>query len=197
MKIFYKIILLLTLSACVDVTSGNLQPAPNFRQYQPIYMRVSGIQVIEEYQSSLRSPNAEHLMIYSPADAMQIWVKQRLKAGGGSNTMQVVIKDASVIAKQLPTDSGLIGLIKSEVDREYNARMEVEMRIYGSDSALSKASINVVATRKVTMSENDSVVERDANFRAMLDDMMNSLNAELEKNIFQHLGTYVDYSRNP
>lgn len=195
MKYFF-IPLLLLFSSCVDVSVPAGGPMPNFKRYQPIYMNVSKIEVIEEYKSPMRMPNVEHLMPYSLADAMQIWVKQRMKARGGNKTMQVIIKDASVIEKELPGSNGLFDVFSSTPDREYNARLEIEVRVYG-DAALSEASVNVIATRSLQMNKNDNVSLRDQKFRAMVGEMMTSVNAEMEKNIFQYLGEYVNFSLNP
>lgn len=194
-RFVFPLLSFLALAACNDVSVPQ-SPPPSFRHFQPIYMKVSNIEVVEEYQSPLREPNVEHLMQYSPADAMQIWVKHRLKANGGPYTMQVIIKDASVVGKGLPTKGGLSGLLTSEVDQQYNARIEVEMRIYGA-AALSEASINVVGNRVLTLTENASAHERELKLRAMLNDLMTSMNAEMEKNIFQYLGPYVNYAMNP
>jgi hypothetical protein len=195
MKLRYISFVLLLLSACGDVNPPSY-PAPSFRHFQPIYFKASTIEVIEEYRQPMRAPNIEHLMPYAPADAMQIWVKQRMKASGGGKTMQVIIKDASVIEKKLPTKGGIAGLITVEQDKEYNARLEVEIRVYG-DAALSEASVNVIATRMMTMSEAASVADRNSKFQQLLKDMMATTNAELEKNIHQYLSNYVDYSRAP
>ncbi len=188
--------LLFLLSSCIDLSVPTAGPAPNFKRYQPIYMNVSGIEVLEEYKSPMRAPNVEHTMPYSPADAMQIWVKQRLRAAGGDKTMQVIIKDASVIGKARPNAGGFFNMFSSAPDHDYNARLEVEMRIYG-DAALSEASISVVATRTLEMNQNAGARARDQKFRAMIDEMMTTVNAEMEKNIFQHLGAYVNFSMNP
>lgn len=189
-------LILLALASCMEANVPSSGPAPNFRKYQPIYMKVSSIEAVEDYKSPMREPNVEHLMPYSPADAMQIWIKQRLKASGGANTMQIIIKDASVIAKDLPTKEGVAGLFSNEPDKEYNARLEVEMRIYG-DAALSDASIDVVATRTMRITRDASAASRDAQFRIMLNEMMTTMNAEMEKNIYQHLGPYVNFARTP
>ncbi len=184
------------LGACFDMSAPPPPPSLSFRGYQPIYFNVSSIEVVEEYRSPMRAPNVEHIMPYSPADAVQLWTKQRLRASGGNKTMQVVVKDASVVEKSLPTDGGVVGFFKSEPDREYNARLEVEIRIYG-DAALSEASASVVGTRMLTITESDSVEDRDMKFRGMIKEMMVVMNAELEKNIYQHLGSYVNYAMNP
>ena len=192
----FKLTLLLALSsllAACDTGGGAPVSAPNFKRYQPIYMKVSKIEVLEEYRSPNVAPNVEHMMSYSPADAMQIWVKQRLRAAGGPKTMQVIIKDASVVGQDVPGSDVMFGWGGT---RQYDTRLEVELRVYG-DAALSEASVGVVATRTLKLPASASVATRDQKFRAMIEEMMTTVNAEMEKNIFQHLGSYVNFSMNP
>jgi len=194
MKKLFLLPLLLTMFACDSAPPPG--PSLNFKRFQPIYINVSGIEVVEEYRSPNRYPNVEHEMPYSPADAMQIWVKDRLRTSGGNKTMQVVIKDASVVAQGPAPDGGFLSTFGLGTQRPYDARLEVELRIYG-EASLSEASINVVATRSMTMSDGSSLAARDAAYRNLIHDMMTLLNAEMEKNIFLHLGAYVNFSMNP
>jgi len=196
MKHSFLILALLALGGCYDAAQP-AKPAPiSFRQFQPIYLNVGSIEMVEEYRSPGVAPNVEHDMHLTPADAMQIWTKQRLKATGGTRRMQVVLKDASVMQKDLPTKKGITGVFTVEPDKQYDARLEVELRIYG-DAALSEASVNVIATRMLTMSENLSLAERQQKYRGLLNDLMANMNAELEKNIAQYFVSYVNYSMNP
>ncbi len=191
-KIIYSCVFLLLL-ACEH--PGPPAPGePSFTRYQPIYLHVGSIDLVEEYQSPMKPPNVEHLIPYSPSDAMHIWIKDRLRAVGAENSLQVIIKDASVISTLLPESGGIGGIITLSHDRRYDARLEVEMRIYAGDDAMSKASIDVVATRSVTINEKASLAERSAIFRKMIFDLMESMNAELEKNMYQYFGNYINYS---
>jgi hypothetical protein len=185
---------LLLVSACeTQVPAG---PSLNFKRYQPIYMNVATIEVVEDYKSPNRAPNVEHLMPYSPADAVHIWVKDRLRATAQDKKLEVIIKDASVIDSTPPEPDGFAGVFSIGQTHNYKARLEIEFRIYGA-AALSEASINVVATRDLSMSGNASAATRNLYFREMIFDMMTVVNAELEKNIFEHLGSYVNFSMNP
>ncbi len=183
------IISLLFITACSTEAPQNLH-APNFTNYPRINIDTANIEVIEDYKSPQTAPNIEHLMPYSPADAMQIWVKDRLHATGSSKILQVDIIDASVIATELPKTQGIKGLFTNDQDKRYDARLEVEMRIYG-DSALSEASTNVVITRSTTIPENASVVSRKAAYNQLVLDLTKMLNEKLEKNMRQYLNNYI------
>lgn len=184
------------LSACQSAKPVDYKPL-SFTRYQPIYMAVSDIKLIEEYKSPMKPPNVEHLIPYSPAEAMEVWVKDRLRTVGGNKRVEIIIRDGSVVANELAKQEGFKGFLTVDQDKRYDARIEIEMRVYGDTSAISEASINVNSLRSVTMAENASVSTRNVVFRKMIADLMEGLNAELEKNMYQYLGTYISYSNNP
>lgn len=200
MHLFLKRILPLLAGAFLLASCNSYQGGPtgemSFTRYQPIYLDVSMIENADEYKSPMTLPNVEHLMPFSPTEAMHIWVKDRLRAVGGDKTLQVIIKDASVIETKLPKPGGFTAFFTVHQDKRYDAKLSVEMRIYGEGDAMSLASITANVTRSVTMSESASAAERDAVLYRLTADMMEQMNAELEKNIFQYFGSYISYSHN-
>ena len=189
-KAFFITLIFFAVAACSSPTPPINQQPINFSQYAPINVDVARIDLIEEYKSPFAAPNVEHLMPYSPADAMQIWVKDRLRAKGSAKLAQVSIIDASVVATDLPKTQGIKGLFTNDQDKRYDARLEVEIRIYG-DSALSEASTSVEVTRNITIPENASVNSRKATYNQLVADLMKMLNEKLEKNIHQYLNNYI------
>ncbi len=185
----------MALTQCNSVEPIRYKPL-SFSHYQPIYMAVSNIETIKEYKSPAKPPYVEHLLPYSPTEAMEIWVKDRLRVVGGDPAMQIIIKDASVVSKELPKPPGFKGLITNSQDKEYKARLEVEMRIYGQ-KAMSEASIRVAAERTITVAVNASVDQRQVIFRKMISDLMETINSEAEKNMYMYLPKYISYSQTP
>lgn len=183
-----------TLSACQ--TSAPLQnfAPPSFVKMTPIDMDVTNIEVIDEYEPPLARPHVEQFFATTPTQAMHIWAHDRLHATGRERTLQVVIKDASVVETQLPRTQGLQGVFTNDQAQRYDARLEVELRIYGTSGALAEASITAVATRSQTVAENASVAERERIFNTLLAELMNAMNATLEKNIYEYFGNYISYS---
>jgi hypothetical protein len=189
---------LLALTASLFITACSTpitQPTPtlNFTKYPVINLDVSSIKVIEAYNSPLRPPNIEHLMPYSPADAMQVWIKDRLNTVGSDKLMEITIIDASVIEKDLPKTKGVKGLLTIDQDKRYDARLEVEIRIYG-DAALSEADTSISITRSITIPENASANSREAAYTKMIYDLMEMMNTKLEKNIHEYMNNYINYS---
>lgn len=180
------------------ISAGDYKPL-SFTQYQPIYMAVSSIEIVEEYKSPMRPPYVEHLTPYSPAESIRIWVRDRLRTTGSSRTMQVIIRDGSIMASALPQST--VGRFTNWMpmgggDRRYDAKLEVEMRIYDR-GVISEASIFVTATRSMMLSENAGTGAKSAAFRRMIGDMMEAFNAEMEKNMFMYMANYISYSQNP
>jgi hypothetical protein len=166
-----------------------------FTQYQPIYLAVSSIEIVDDYKPPLKPPYIEHLVPYSPSEALGIWVRDRMHAGGGDKMMQVIIRNSSVrVSGGRPT--GLGGLIPFYGDNLYNAKLEVEMRIYG-ESVISEASIFVNATRSMVLSSTAGDDLRNKAFRKLISDMMDEFNAEMEKNLFMYMGNYISYNQMP
>ena len=195
MRTFTRFFLLLPLLAMAACSSPEIEPRKKlgFKQYPPINLNVASVEVKEEYQSPLSHPNVEQEFRTTPAEAVEIWVNDRIRTTGGSKRLVVIVKDASVTTDALPRTGGFKGMYTIDQKERYNARLEVEMRIYG-EKALSEASINVVATRSDTAAENFSPLERDQLFDRMVHDLMALLNAELEKNFQMYFSAYLDYS---
>jgi hypothetical protein len=188
---FISFLFLFGLAACSSSTPApNTQP-PSFTQYAPINLDVARIDMIEEYKSPFAAPNVEHLMPYTPADSVTLWVKDRLRATGHDKILQVTIKDASVKSIDLPKTQGLTGLFTNDQDKKYDGRLEVEMRIYG-DQPMSLANTSVVVTRSITIPENASPNVRKSAYIQMVQDMLKTLNDKLELNIRSYMGNYIN-----
>lgn len=182
----------LLLASCETVNVPPPHPL-SFKNYSPIYLKVGQIQINDEYQPSRQLPHVEEFIPISPTDATHTWVDDRLRATGGSNTLEVIIHDASVTATPLPQQDGLF---TGSPDKRYDARLTVEMRLY-TGGAMSEASVEAAATRSLTIPGNVSLVQRDAMLHQFIAAMMVSINAELEKNIYKYFAGYIDYSKTP
>ena len=191
-KLTYLVPLALLMAACTHPAP----PAPDtisFTRYQPIYLNVNVIDIDDQYQSPLKPPHVEQLIPISPMDAMHAWIRDRLRAVDTSKSLEIVIKDASVVGEPMqPQDSSFPSLHSSN---RYNAKLDVELRIYGKDDAMSLASIEVTATAAISIDDKASLAQRRALFDQMIFALMDNMNAALEKNIFQYFGSYIDYSR--
>lgn len=192
LKTFGLALVALLLASC-SVVQSDPPPPLSFTRYQPILLNVGTIDFVEEYKSPMKPPYVEHLMPYSPTEAMRIWVKDRIRATGSEHTLQVIIKDARVLATKAEKNSGVLGFMRLTSDKRYDLSLTVEMRIYGRESAMSEASLNVSTTRTIHISDITPVHEKNVRFQQMIADAMESINAELEKNMFSYFGSFITY----
>lgn len=184
----------IVVSSCSDAPPPPPRPKASFARYVPFKLNIAYIDVVEEYKSSGKPPYVEQFFPTSPAQAMRNWAEERIRTVGQSRYMQVLIKDASVKETPLPRTGGVKGVFTRDQAQRYDARLDVEMRIYGDKSALSEASLQVAASRSATIGEDASPAEREALFARMTADLMNMVNAELEKNILAYFSNYIDYT---
>jgi hypothetical protein len=173
-------------------------PAPrqrelSFARYQPIYLDVANVDIDDDYESPMKPPNVEHLIPYSPMDAMHLWIKDRIRTVGTTKSVEIIIKDASVISTPVKDPGGMFPSFHNS--NRYDAKLSVEMRIYASKQAMSLASIDVTATQSFTIDNKASLDERRVIFNKMIFSLMESMNAELEKHIYQYFVSYINYSR--
>lgn len=180
------------LASCNMTPTQQAFPPISFRDSTPIVLNVLTVDVVQEYKPPLAPPNVEHLFPITPAQAMRQWVKDRIKAVGGDHRLEVIIKDASVVENRLALTPGLKGAFTNEQEARYDGRMAVELRIYG-ERIVSEANIEVTANRSRTIDERSSVTQRDRIYYQMTRQMMQDMNAELEKNIYQYFRNYVRY----
>lgn len=191
-KTFLAFTSLVFIFSCTSPISPQIEEI-KFTSSPIINVNVNNIEVVEAYQSPFRAPNIEHLMPYSPADAMHIWVKDRLRAIGSDKLLQVTIVDASVTVSDLPKTKGIKGLFTVDQDKKYDARLEVEVKIYGG-AALSEADTSVIVTRSITIPENANVNSRNAAYTQMIQDMMKMLNDKMEQNMLSYMRNYVSFA---
>lgn len=194
-KIFYRLACIAAIclgSGCANTPDGPSKPL-SFAQYSPIYLSVANVEFVDEYKAPLKAPNVEQEFSTSPLEAVHIWVKDRIRTTGGDGLLQVIIKDGRVVETPLSRTQGIKGVFTNDQAYRYDARLELEMRIYGA-RAISEASLIATATRSETLPENASVASRDALFDRMTRKMMDDMNAELERSMHKYFASYIDYS---
>lgn len=190
-KILFSVLLALSLVACT-----NTPPAPppftiSFADKPAYTLAVGKIDIVEEYKSSFKYPNVEHLFTVNPAESVRIWARDRLREGGGENFAEIVILDASVIEKPLPLNKGIKGAFTNEQAESYDANLAVEVKIFKPGKAIPSAKISVNVSKSTTVAENATVADREKLFNDIITDMAKSLDAQLEQNIGSYLNNYI------
>lgn len=181
------------LIGCQNTPAPASYAAPSFSSLPKLSFNVAKVEVDEEYNSPMRTPNVEHLFPTTPAQAVHIWVNDRIQATGSGGQMLFIIKDASVVETALPVKKGVEGAFTNEQASRYDAKLIVEARIYSQDQAVSTASTDVTITLSRTLPENATLEQHDRLFNEMTNTMMQMFNQQMEQNMGSYFGNYRAY----
>ncbi len=179
------------LTACQQAPAPTALPLIDFSSSPPIAVNASEIRVVENYRSPLQAPHVEHLFPTPPIAAIKRWSEQRLRAAGSKGILEIVVDDASVIEKKLPKTEGMRGFFTDDQAERYDARINVTLRLYSGERAVSDAEGNVSVIRARSINEKATVVERERFFHQMLTDMMQQFDSEAKTRLSQYFSPYL------
>jgi hypothetical protein len=178
-----------TLSGCE--APGRVQlPDLTFQHERPILLAVGTIEFVDRYVPPYAAPNVEHLFPIAPAKAVRNWVKARLSATGASGRARVVLREASVVTKSLPTRGGIAGLFYTEPEQRYDAVVEATIEIL-DERGEKRAFVSTRAERSRSLSEGTTLNERERAWFEITEALMRDFDAEMERAIRRHLGDYL------
>ena len=179
----------LALTAC---SSTEFPPARQPVDYARFAVRLNAasVEVVNDYQPRGSAPNIDHLMDYPPAQAISDWSHQALTAQGASGYVQVHIKDASVVTRQLGKIGGVEGYFTKEQAEELVAHVSVEINGDQRDQKF-QGSVTVEASALQTVPEDASPAVRKGIERQLVDKLMEQFAGKAQLGIRQHLGPLV------
>ena len=182
---------LAALVAACDVPPPATEfPEITYKHRPAIRFDASEIVVERAYTPPLDAPNVDHLMPNPPVVLAIRWAQDRLVAGGQANRVVFRIVDASVVETELQGETGLEGVFTVSQTERYNARLAIEVELF-EDSGYSRAIVKAEAERSVTLPEDASVRERDQVWFKLSEMVMNDLDVELEKSIYQYMAAHI------
>jgi hypothetical protein len=189
MRIIFPIIIFI-LAACSQPAS--LQPVQLNFSGSAYRLNVAEIAIAEEYVSSHHLPHVEYASEVLPADTIKKWIESRLNTAGSANQLEVVIKDASIIKKDVPkAKSGLEGFFTKEQTEEYEGRMEVSLKIYSEKSTLPVAHTEAIVHQLLSLREDATAFDRKNLYNQMTTDLIQALDRELSNNIQRYFSNYL------
>lgn len=149
------------LTACAQTAVQPVQPTLNFSQSAPFVFNARAVEVIDEYRPPLTPNHIERTMPMSPAEGINIWASQRLRANGvGDVVVRVIIENASVTETELPKKGGATGLVGVQRDKMYDGALKIRIEVgslttpqWGNVSAETRFSRSVLTD--ATLNERD------------------------------------------
>lgn len=167
--------------------------APSFRNSPTINLDVAEIRTVDNVQTT-PGKHIENEFPTSPRQALDIWVKDRLRASGTENVLDVLVYQAEATQQDLPLKKGLKGAFTKEPSERYDTVLEVELRVYTPDSNISQAAVRSRATISRELLEGSGPERRKELFAQMVRDLINQLDNSLEQRISENFTRFIKYN---
>jgi hypothetical protein len=177
------------LSGCNISPPEQATPDLTFEQVAPVFLGVSQIRFVDEYQMPMAAPHVEHFFKSPPGTVVKQLVEKQVRATGTEHVLRVVIEDAAVTEKSLKTTPGVEGIFKVEPAVTYNARMALRFEMIDDaapDVILGHA--RVTATRSTTLLEGLSPADRDRAFFTLTEQMMADISRGIQTTVRDTFG---------
>lgn len=181
--------LLFALSAC-ETPATPRYPEITFTHKPPIRLVVSEVRIVDRYEPPLKLPHVEHEFPVTPAEAAKRWARDRLVANGADGVATFSIKEASAVEVPLEKTGGITGLFKTDQSERYDAVLEVELEVQNARGG--RGFVQTRAMRGITVPEDATLNERERVYFEVTEKLLKDFDAEMEKNIGQFLGRFVE-----
>lgn len=182
--------LALGLSSCNTPPPQTDFPEITYKHRPPIRFDVSEVVVERDYTPPLDRPNVDHLMPNPPVVLAIKWVQDRLLADGQAHRLVFRIVDASVVEIPLHDDASLQDMFTVSQSERYDARLAVVVELV-EDSGFTRSIVKAEAERSVTMPEDASLYEREQVWFKLGEMVMNDLESELERSLYQYMAAHI------
>jgi hypothetical protein len=163
-----------------------------FAHLAPINMKVSKVEVVNDYKAQNDGHHVEDRFPVSPAKALEQWVTDRIKPVGGpdSGVLRLVITDGGVLETKLKKDKSITGTFTKQQTHRYNLTAGGRLEIY--DSAGNRQGYSAAkATRTTTTREDVTLNEREEAWFKVTEKLLADFNQVMEDNIQEHLGKWM------
>lgn len=180
------------LAACQSAPPKPAFAALTYAHKGVLRLVVANVDVVTEYNAPMRRPNIEHEMPVLPVETLQRWPRDRLVAAGGAEHFaRFIVREASVKETELPRTAGVRGAITTDQSERYDIVLAAAVEIRQQRANFIEASAEARVTRFRTVKEGISLAERERAWYELLEQSMNDLDAELERQVRTHLARFV------
>lgn len=181
-----------SLGACTtDAPPPRAFAEMRFTAQPPLVFGTQGPEVVSNFRAPLADPHVEHLMPVTPEKAIRTWAADRLQTTGvGSDTLRVMIDDASVIETPLDTEGGVRGFFTDQQDIRYEARAVVAVQIVDARGQV-RAEANTTVQRVRTLSEKASLAEREQMWFELVERLMQDVDSQLSSGIRRYFQDHL------
>lgn len=180
------------LGGCQSAPPQPRFPELTYAHLGAMRLDVARIEIADEYQEPLRPPNVDHLFSTPPERAMRRWATDRLAASGTPDRYaRFVIQDAKVIETDLPRTRGVRGAFTTDQTQRYDLTLKAAIEIREERGNFQTGFATASTSRSRTVAEDISVNDRERVWFEMLEQAMNELNAELDRQIRTNMTRFL------
>lgn len=180
------------LGGCQSAPPSTRSPELTYTHLGAIRLDAERIEIADEYQEPLRPPNVDHLFPTPPERAMRRWAMDRLAASGTPGRYaRFVILDAKVTETNLPRTTGVAGAFTKDQSQRYDLTMSAAVEIREDRGNFRSGFATASTSRSRTVAEDISVNQREKAWFEMLEQAMNELNTELERQVQGNMARFV------
>ncbi len=197
MQLFSKktlyLISILSLFACESKISTPQYAMISFAHISPIYFNVAEIIIRNDYQKITKA--TDNIDEQLPIDLSQIansWAESRLIANGDNGQLIFIIKNASIVEKNLKKTTGLTGILTIDQAQQYNAHISIEIIAKKSNASHSKQAKTAIEVKhSQSVNEKITLNQRSQIWYQMVEKIGIDMDKILDKNIKIYLKDFI------
>jgi len=177
------------LAGCSSDVQSTKFPQITFAHLTPIQLDVTRVDIVRA-ETPVGGKNVEQEMPAKPEAALEQWAHDRLQPVGGNNIAHFIITQASTVEVELPRTPGVRGALTTEPAQRYDGAMEVTLEIVDNKNQ-QLAAVATKVQRSHSVQEGVTLAQREAEWFAMVDNMMQDFNRAFEAQIRNNLTKWV------
>ena len=185
-------VLAVVLAGCQTTPPLARFPELTYGHLGVMRLDVERVDIVSEYQPALRSPNVDHLFPTPPERVMRRWAQDRLAANGTPGRhARFVILDAKVTETNLPRTSGLTGAFTKDQSQRYDLSLSAAIEVREDRGNFRTGYATASTSRSRSVREDITVNDREKVWFEMLEQAMNELNAELDRQVKANMTRFL------
>jgi hypothetical protein len=185
-------ILVTALAGCSTTPPPQRFPELTYGHLGVMRLDVERVEIASDYQAPLRPPNVDHLFPTPPERVMRRWAQDRLAANGTPGRYaRFVITDAKVTETNLPRSTGITGAFTKDQSQRYDLSMSAAIEIREDRGNFRSGYATASTSRSRTVREDITINDREKLWFEMLEQAMNELNTELERQIKGNMARFL------
>jgi len=185
--VFVALIAALMLAGCAKSLPPAEPPQFSFTGAPPFNVKGTNVIIENAYVPPGSLPSVENAYRTTPADIARAWARDKLRPKGDVGRVVVRIVEASVVEEGLPTQHGFVGYLAGEQNRQFTARLKVDVFLYGDPRETHPGRISAEATATRPIAGNAGARGSEVDYYALLDSLARDFDGALSQQMNSYL----------